>query len=250
MRKFTNIVKAVTKPYHWMGILRGFIVYQKPVAILSSYIFGLNKLADCVHLKSDDGVVIYINDQEDILTIHEIFARIDYPVSGVEKIILDIGGNIGISAKYFHLRCPFAKIISFEPDPRNFQYWEKNHSNSNSNLVKLRKYAVVPNEQKFVQFTQLSGSRYGGVGVPGGKKIDVAALSISKVIDDELREFEEIDLLKLDIENMEKEILDSIAPETMMKIKKIYVEFPYGTEYKINGFSETIQGQIHKYERI
>ena len=49
---------------------------------------------------------------------------------------------------------------------------------------------------------------------------------------------------------MEIEILDAIAPETMSKIKKIYVEFPFGTKYGINGFSVSIQGQIHRYERM
>ena len=68
---------------------------------------------------------MFLNQQEDLITVHEIFARNDYPVVGNEKIILDIGGNIGVSAKFFHLRCPLAKILSFEPDPETFTVGKK-----------------------------------------------------------------------------------------------------------------------------
>lgn len=250
MRDFKTIVKAITKRYHWVGLLQSFIVYKNPFIALSCYIFGLRVLDNVITLKGSPPINLFLSDPDDLVTVHEIFVRNDYPISGDEKIILDIGGNIGISSKYFHLKAPLAKVVSFEPDPRNFAFWEKNHMESNVELVHLMKIAVVPDDQQTVEFTQLPSGRYGGVGISGGKQIMLPAMSISKVIDQELKNFDKIDLLKLDIENLELEILEAIKPETLNKINKIYVELPYGTEYQIDGFLHTIQGQIHKYERI
>ena len=81
----------------------------------------------------------------------------------------------------------------------------------------LEKYAVVADDVKSVWFTQLPSSRYGGVGVPGEKKIKVPAMPISKLINDLLREYDEIDLIKIDIENMETEVLAAIKPKLLKK---------------------------------
>ena len=80
---------------------------------MSAYIFGLKRKGDQINLKCNGGFSVFLNQQEDLITVHEIFARNDYPVVGNEKIILDIGGNIGVSAKFFSFTLPACKNLKF-----------------------------------------------------------------------------------------------------------------------------------------
>lgn len=243
MRSFKNILAGLVQKYHWIGVLRAWSIYNSPVREIYCYaIKGQTKLSE---IKLKNGLKIKVGEPGDIITIHEIFCRNDYPVTGREKVILDLGANIGVSALFFLSECENAKILSFEPDPRNFQLFEKNTSKFEAR-VKLVKAAVVPAYEDYVEFTQFSSSRYGGVGVEGGEKIRVPAKNINKILSQVIDEFGSIDILKIDIESLEIETMNSIEKKYFKYITKIYIELPYETPLVLNGFNSHIQGQVHQ----
>lgn len=123
----------------------------------------------------------------------------------------------------------------------------KNTFNSEAR-VKFVKAAVVPTDENCVEFTQLNSSRCGGVGVEGGNTITVPAKNINDILKDTINAFGSIDILKIDIESLETEILNTIKTEYLAHIDRIYVELPYGTSIVLDGFHSTLQGQGHKFK--
>ncbi len=52
-----------------------------------------------------------------LLAANEIFARLDYPCSKDDTVIVDIGANIGLAALYFLTRSRDSFVYAFEPVP-------------------------------------------------------------------------------------------------------------------------------------
>ena len=73
--------------------------------------------------------VLLRGDTSSGLVLREVFQSEVYkPLAGVPepRAILDVGGNQGITAAYFRLLFPQAKIVSIEPDPATFPILAEN----------------------------------------------------------------------------------------------------------------------------
>lgn len=245
MRSLKNIVFGASKLYHWRGLWEAIFTYRYPFREILSY--SLKGRSNNLEIELTNGLKIILREPDDLVTVHEVFCRNDYPVTGSEKIILDLGANIGVSALFFASKCPGATILSYEPDPRNFPFFEQNTECFNARIT-LIKSAVVPTECNYVEFTQLTSSRLGGVGVNGGNKITVAAQNINDIIQDTITELGKVDILKIDIESLEDKVLSAIETKYLMNIDRIYVELPYGSFFDLADFSNDIQGQVHRFK--
>lgn len=245
MRSIKNLVLSVSKLYHWRGLWKAIYTYKYPLREILNY--SLKGRSSNLEIELTNGLKLKLREPGDLITVHEIFCRNDYPVTGTEKFILDLGANIGVSALFFASNCPRGTIVSYEPDPRNFSLFELN-TELFSARIKLIKSAVVPTATNQVEFTQLSSSRLGGVGLNGGNKITVAAKNINDIIRDAISEFGKIDILKIDIESLEDKVVSGIERKYLVDIDRIYVELPYGSFIELVGFSNVIQGQVHKFK--
>jgi FkbM family methyltransferase len=120
------------------------------------------------------------------------------------KTIVDLGANIGDSARYFADVYPKARIVAIEPDSGNYNICRKN-------MERISPSGRVSCKQCFV------GSHLGYAGVDRsqgewGYRMDRTALAVERVpvvtMVDLMLEFgfTEIDLLKCDIEGAEAEL--------------------------------------------
>jgi hypothetical protein len=80
-----------------------------------------------------------------------------------------------------------------------------------------------------VDFGFEDSGRYGGVGVQTGRSIGVACRDANNVLGEILQEHGRIDVLKIDIETMERELVERLPPDARERIEKIYVESRFGT---------------------
>lgn len=64
----------------------------------------------------------------DVAAFEHVFINDEYGFSLAQQpsIIIDAGANVGMSAAYFALRYPLAKIVAIEPEPSNFAMLKKN----------------------------------------------------------------------------------------------------------------------------
>lgn len=164
----------------------------------------------------------------DIGIINLIFGAQEYQLPTIKdfqpKLILDCGGNIGCAAVYFANVFPGAQIYSVEPERDNFKLLLYNTAFYN-NVHPIN--SALWNKETFVRVKQ-----------PNGNPSPLATMTFETTADDPaafrtttvgklLAEsgFDEIDLLKVDIEGAEKEVFGAPdVDEWLPKVKVLTIE--------------------------
>lgn len=166
------------------------------------------------------GHTCYFNTGNEVLhALDEIFISEFYkiPFKSATPFVIDCGAHIGFSVLYTKLKFPGARIIAFEPDPKNFELLSKNIDSFNLKNVELK------NEAVWIEDTELS---FAGTGTMSSK-IDVNSVSgtiITKAIRLKHLLNQKIDFLKLDIEGAEYEVLKDIAEE-LPNVEHLFIEY-------------------------
>ena len=137
-------------------------------------------------------------------------------------VIVDCGSNIGLSIIYFKLMFPNATVIGFEPDPKIFNLLLDNLKTNLKNVKNLQIHNLaLLNEEKEISFYcegSLSGSIYNIK--KKSNEVKVKGVRLSEYI----KIYEEIDLLKMDIEGAEFDVLMEIEL-CLPRIKRIIFEY-------------------------
>lgn len=144
----------------------------------------------------------------------------NYPVKA--KTIIDGGANIGLASIAFKSIFPDATIIAIEPDKENFEQLNKNvHPYSNINTLNKG----IWNKKSFVRVTdKYNVGKWGMVTEEIKMKTadSVETITIDEILN--LYQFDEIDILKLDIETAEREVFSSGYESWLPKVKIIVIE--------------------------
>jgi FkbM family methyltransferase len=158
----------------------------------------------------------------DLLTVNEVFCRLDYAAPRDVRVVVDVGSNIGLSALYFLTRNERARLHAYEPVPVNARRLRENLA-AFSDRWTLDEVAVW-DRTGVVEFGVESSGRYGGIGVELPERIQVACVPINDVIEQVLASEPRIDILKVDTEGAEIATLASIRPALLDRIDRIYFE--------------------------
>ncbi|QMU53927.1 MAG: FkbM family methyltransferase [Nitrosopumilus sp.] len=167
-------------------------------------------------------------------TIKQVFDDLDYSPTwffsdGTVETVIDIGAMIGSFTLWAHEKWPDAKIYSYEPDPKSFNFLKKNISTcSDSKKIKIFNSAIW-NDEKEVVFQQFEKTPscnslliFDPPYVTGiSNKIKIETKSFSKIV----QKFDKIDFLKIDCEGSEYDILYSLKKPEFKKIKYIALEY-------------------------
>jgi FkbM family methyltransferase len=179
---------------------------------------------------------IFVRGPHDYATFFEVFCRRDYAITKLGMIVVDIGSNIGISARFF-LESGARFIYLYEPDPENLDFLRRNIANF-GDTYRLEEKAVSISQsqggtsafevEKTGRYGRLVSDKSIDVGI-SSNRIKVQVLGIEDVLGSVLLNFENIDVLKIDIEGLELEIVKAIPPHHLAKIKMIqYETWPEG----------------------
>ncbi len=175
----------------------------------------------------------------DINIIRLIFEYEEYDLPSINnfqpKLILDCGGNIGCAAVYFANKYPTAQIYSIEPEKNNFRLLQyntflyKNVHPINSALWGKPAFIGVDkkddiNELGFTAFETTAENP------EALRTITVAKLLAASG-------FDEIDILKLDIEGSEKEVfaapdVDEWLPKVKLLVIELHDRMKLGCSYE------------------
>jgi FkbM family methyltransferase len=167
----------------------------------------------------------------DILLYNDIINLEEYKFETLKapNVIIDAGANIGLAAVYFANKWPHAKIVSIEPDESNYNILIKNTEHY-PNIIPIK--AALWDTVGKIDLLDVGHGHWGFMTEMNGsfkqikmtdiKKINtIDAVTINKIMDD--YHFNEIDILKIDIEGAEKEVLSS-AHEWIDSVKSIIIE--------------------------
>lgn len=225
-RSIGKIAGSVLQRRHYVAARNMVKVYEHPVDIFRRYLTGAGEYPTTVRLRTPLGwVSLRLYTAHDLLTVNEIFCRSDYQAGPDDRVIVDFGSNIGISATYFLSRNPDAFVYLFEPLPRNISRLHDNLRPFEGRYA-LQEVAVSTSAGE-VEFGWEETGRYGGVDAAFGNTLTVKSVDSQQVLRDIVEKHGHIDILKIDIEGLESAVIDHIPVDLAGKIKKLYVEFVF-----------------------
>ena len=141
------------------------------------------------------------------------------------RTIIDAGANIGLAAIYFTNLFPKAEIISIEPESANFQLLKENTTRYSN--VKLLNMALSSESdlELIVDNVGLGHSGFITTEVSNASEIaknKIQTISIERLLAES--EFDELDIVKIDIEGHEKEVFELNAEKWLPKTKCLIIE--------------------------
>ncbi len=160
---------------------------------------------------------------------YEIFIKKEYSfadeVIKQAKIVFDIGGHIGLFSQYCYSLNPWCEIHYFEPIPELYNQAKEQLKNQNIVLnnigisAQTGQQRIYFNSQKTMQSSIFNQTFLN----PTGEERVVQMQNIEEYC--VRQNISCIDLLKLDVEGMEYEILESFSDEFLQKIQALLLEF-------------------------
>lgn len=222
-RPLGRVLAAGFAPRHWRAAANMLKLYRHPLDAFRRYLTATGEYPCTIEVKTPLGwIAISVYSPHDVLTINEIFCRQDYKADASDRVIVDFGSNIGISALYFLTRSRESYVYCYEPLPQNCERFRANVARLAARC-QLDPRAVALQEGT-VEFGYEPSGRYGGIGLPHGATMQVDCCHAINVLERVLREHGRIDVLKIDIESLEQEILLAIPQDCLRSINKIYIE--------------------------
>lgn len=222
-RPLGRVVRALGAPQHYRAFANMARVYPAPIDALGRYVFGRGLYPAQVALRTPIGIVRpWLYSSDDMLTVNEVFCRVDYALVADARVVVDVGSNIGLSALYFLTRASRPFCYGYEPDPRNAERLRRNLAEY-ADRWDLTEAAVAATGGR-VRFGTEPTGRYGGVGVTGTDTIVVDCVAINDVIERALARTGTVDLLKLDTEGLEIDTVRAIDPTLLRRVRHIALE--------------------------
>ena len=199
---------------------------------LKKYKLDIPPALKTVTWRSGDGKPVYFRRGTwdthpiyDILLMPPKKSEYWLPITEKPKIILDIGANIGIAARFFHFHFPSAQIHLFDPIKSNLEVLKKNIQGIDNCVLHEFGLASEDGEIKFAMTTE--EKNYGSFSAFGNSSNQLQSeMGSVKAVNRTLKEnnINEIDILKIDTEGAEFDILTSFDKHLLAKTKWIVGE--------------------------
>ncbi len=148
----------------------------------------------------------------DLLALEQVFLDGQYDVESIApetvEFIVDLGGNIGVTAMLWARRYPAARMVLVEPDPGNFALLERNTAVFRDRCLLIN--AAVSDRCGQTSFFR-SEREYGHSLLKGDdcvSEIRVETLTMPAIL--HRAGFPRVDLLKMDIEGGEQIVMPTI----------------------------------------
>lgn len=217
-------------------------LYKEYQRIISEY--GVN---------SGPGVVKLFNWEIEHTNVSEILSFIDYILfrkmnnffaDTDAPLIVDCGANIGYTILNYKNIFPEARIIAFEPDPILIPVLQRNIERNKIADVQIINSAVWIADGDVPWFSEgVDGSRIVQEHTSSEQIVNVQAVDLAKYLD------QDIDLLKLDIEEAEFTVIPHIY-EQLHNVKNILVEIHLKNQLRYGQLAKIIETLVNSGFKI
>ena len=225
------------------GLLDGILIFIK----LQSNRFSKFRIPA---FKNEIFVRPYTSDAnvfEQIFVHYEYDLEIGYP----PQIIVDLGANIGLSALFFSMKFPQAKVIAVEPDKENFSCLKKNTCLLD-NVISI--HAAVWDKKTEVRISDKYN--YGKWGMVVEEVVDkteplnrIESITVEEIM--KINNIAKIDILKIDIESAEFQLFSSGFELWLPKVKVVLIELHDSMKSGTSKvFFDAITASMHSYRVI
>jgi FkbM family methyltransferase len=225
-REVGTVLSALSQKRHYLAARNMLRVYRHPADAFGRYLLGRGQYPADICINTPAGpLTLTVYSYHDILTVNEVFCRLDYPAGERDRVIVDFGSNIGISAAHFLSSAPNSFVYLFEPLPLNIDRLRANLSRFTTRYA-LQEIAVAQADGEF-EFGWEDTGRYGGVGMKTGRYLSVSCRDSNSILEEIIARRGQIDILKIDIETLEREVTERIPVDIARKVDRIYVEYQF-----------------------
>ncbi len=166
----------------------------------------------------------------DVLVFDQIFVARGYDVKIPFEVknIIDCGANIGLSAVYFLKKFPGSAIVAIEPDTENFEMIKRN--TEHYPLITSMKRGVWDKEcyLNIKMHNRTDSWSFETEEVPIPDANSVHSITIDVVM--KQMGWEQVDILKIDIEGAEKKLFSGDVSKWLSKVKAIFIELHEGLQ--------------------
>jgi FkbM family methyltransferase len=155
---------------------------------------------------------VFVSHWCDLLVLGEIYrspGEYDFAsLPATAKMIVDLGANIGLSARYLSERYPAARVIAYEPDPEIMRLAQLNLRGHPQVTLRNCAAAGSPGSMTLHRFP---GGSWGTSAFVTKQLVSDTFLTEAVTLDSIIAELGEIDILKIDIEGAEHEVLSACS---------------------------------------
>lgn len=233
MFNIINIIKKTPNYFRAFGLLRGFYLLIKlenginSDIINSIFVPWLNKTINIRNIISDKSIFwqCIVQKQYDLdlfpqtKRLNEIYKTLCK--NNISPLIIDCGGNIGLSVIHFNFLFPNADIVVLEPDKDNYEMLKKNIININEKVKPI--LGGIWNEQCFLE---IDNPTAGSAAFQVKQKMTGNQNGINGyTINDILSQSENTDIfiVKIDIEGAQKQLFEKNT-EWLNKVHLLIIE--------------------------
>jgi FkbM family methyltransferase len=164
------------------------------------------------------------DNESDKAIFFQVFYEKQYNLYGIDfpeaTKIIDGGANIGCASVYFSIRFPKAKILAVEPENNNYQLLEKNIE-PYQNITSIQAGIWNKNEDLSITNPEGGAAEFMFENKPADQDA-IKGLTITSLL--ELQNWDDVDILKLDIEGAEREVFSANDLSWLQKVKLLIIE--------------------------
>ncbi len=169
----------------------------------------------------------------------EVFVLRDYQFKPTHKqpLIIDCGANIGMSILYFKHIFPEAKIIAFEANPGTYELLVRNIKENKMDQVECHPIALsdTTGEITFYHDAEKGTLHSSIIESRGGH---LKAVIPTQKLSQYIRQFDTIDLIKIDVEGAEQNIIDDLCDSSLLGLPKEYIiEYHHNINADLTSFA-------------
>jgi FkbM family methyltransferase len=156
-------------------------------------------------------------------TFEQVFVQKEYelPIDFSPKTMIDGGANIGLASVYFAERFPDLHIFAIEPDTSNLEMFAKNTSHYD-NVEGIQSAIWNRTTQLKISNPEMDSWAFE---VEETTDEDVSGFVAHSILDlMKLKKWDQIDILKLDIEGSEYQVFQADYEQWLPKVKMLIIE--------------------------
>ena len=155
------------------------------------------------------------------------------------KVIIDIGAAYGDFSWYAKKLYPSAQVIAYEPDPFHTALLNKNIVPLGC-MMKQEAVGATGQVEMILHSDHTQSSAHTVKGIQPISTHQVTSVTLH----DALKEYDSVDLVKIDCEGAEKEIFEHADPKVFSKIKRFSIEYH---EFVVPGIRNQIVNLLKKH---
>jgi len=210
------------------------------LAVTLAYL-GLRKLPSPFNLHLRSGETLTLEERIDMVIFWLVFVRRHYPVNASDRVIIDVGANIGLFTIYAARQAPGAKIIAIEPFPETCRRLRRQvEDNHFADRVTVLNCAVaektgwgemdsaegIPSQYRRIRSevtATLNAKHRGGAALEELPGVPVENRTLADIL--ELAGADNVDLMKMNIHGSEYAVLMNTPARVLQRFRRIAVQY-------------------------